>query len=597
MRTLRACRRELLTLGLILLGCGFLRLPFQAEAARILQALSDAAGPASFPSSSQCVSDAMSSPITVVFAGGDMTTWCAAVETLSLATCDAKSECCARGAWPVARLEVLADRACTASNIAGVTVDGQPWSSFSFNAAAGVLSISNLYDPAVPALTSPQPNSQVVCVSLKGTGTCAKSAGLCRRITVGGDCAVLAADAAGACCPVAEAPTYQAADGSVPLDRETSQAFNVTLQLNRKSATYTCAKLGASRADRRALFKRVAATYAAALGLPGKSVAVEDSVCGRRSNVLSLLVRMSGGRLPHWAAVEGRSAAILKALSADTGGVLVAATPVVPSSRGKAATGSVSPSVSARANRNGPVFESTRSQGSTTGLSLRAGVWFAVVAVSHFGRSAASQQPTGTGTIHRLPAQPALKWNAHIHSSPYDNGYRVWSASGVDCGGGCSSGTAAGGGGVLGAGTGEPGAKIRSSTRRHRMHQQLLLPALTGPGLVLPPGVPPGACAGAVPSHRGRAAAGMAAGVATAAVVTPPEPAVATAPQMYCCRHDGFQLQRLRRGRERGASWCRAPASACGAASGRAWSPAARPAAGAAPAGSKRPEKTSVVVS
>ncbi|PNW76708.1 hypothetical protein CHLRE_11g468362v5 [Chlamydomonas reinhardtii] len=277
----------------------------------------------------------MSSPITVVFAGGDMTTWCAAVETLSLATCDAKSECCARGAWPVARLEVLADRACTASNIAGVTVDGQPWSSFSFNAAAGVLSISNLYDPAVPALTSPQPNSQVVCVSLKGTGTCAKSAGLCRRITVGGDCAVLAADAAGACCPVAEAPTYQAADGSVPLDRETSQAFNVTLQLNRKSATYTCAKLGASRADRRALFKRVAATYAAALGLPGKSVAVEDSVCGRRSNVLSLLVRMSGGRLPHWAAVEGRSAAILKALSADTGGVLVAATPVVPSSRGK----------------------------------------------------------------------------------------------------------------------------------------------------------------------------------------------------------------------------------------------------------------------
>lgn len=152
-----------------------------------------------------------------------------------------------------------------------MTVDGQPWRSFSFNAAAGVLSISNLYDPAVPALTSPQPNSHVVCVALKGTGTCAKSAGLCRRTTVGGDCAVLAADAAGACCPVAEAPTYQAADGSVPLDRETSQAFNVTLQLNRKSATYTCAKLGASRADRRALFKRVAATYAAALVRAGGS--------------------------------------------------------------------------------------------------------------------------------------------------------------------------------------------------------------------------------------------------------------------------------------------------------------------------------------
>ncbi|KAG2432281.1 hypothetical protein HXX76_009199 [Chlamydomonas incerta] len=231
-------------------------------------------------------------------------------------------------ASPVARIEVLADRACTASNIAGVTVDGQPWGAFAFDAAAGVIAVSNLPEASAAAPTASQPSSRMVCISLKGTGTCAKSAGLC-RLTSTGDCVVLAADAAGACCPVAEAKSYQAADGSVPLDKPTIQSFNVTLQLNRRSSTFTCAKLGASRTDRRALFKRVAAAYAAALGLAGKSVSVEDSVCSRKTNVLSLLVRMSGGRLSAWSAVESRSAAILKTLAADAGGaVLVAATPV-----------------------------------------------------------------------------------------------------------------------------------------------------------------------------------------------------------------------------------------------------------------------------
>ncbi|EFJ46267.1 hypothetical protein VOLCADRAFT_121081 [Volvox carteri f. nagariensis] len=202
----------------------------------------------------------------------------------------------------VSRIQLVIASGC-ADAIDAVTVDGQPWSSVTYDNASSVLSIERI--TTLPPADAANPADRTVCVQLKSDHpTCGAASSLCAP-SYGPEpaCAVLVADSKATCCPVNRVSYADAVIEESPLYRLYGK-FN---------DPEGCETITSEAALLAALGKQ----YRAALELPSGSIQFLSYNC--RNNRLAAVFKVSGLKLDQSETINERSAALLKPLAQALG--------------------------------------------------------------------------------------------------------------------------------------------------------------------------------------------------------------------------------------------------------------------------------------
>ncbi|GLC74552.1 hypothetical protein PLESTF_001526400 [Pleodorina starrii] len=258
------------------------------------------------------------SPLVLNISRPDRSTFCFKI-TSKLPDAPAIKYTCQQppSAGQVGRVQVLTAPGCGAA-VAAITVDGRPWTNYTYDSGSSILSIERI--ATVPPPDAANPADRTVCVILKpiptsdnddgNANTCGSLTSFCAP-AYGPDpaCAVLVADNKANCCPVNRV-SYADAEVEGGLLYRLSGKFMAGCE---------------SVTNETELQTAIARQYRAALGLPSGSIQFLSYSC--QAGRLTVVFRASSMTVDKPDQIAQRSAILLKSLASQVGLVGVRASP------------------------------------------------------------------------------------------------------------------------------------------------------------------------------------------------------------------------------------------------------------------------------